>query len=83
MTASQLLVFITVWVTEEELRGEAIKTEDLVDAGYFSRRTAFRRQADFRRAFEREGLRDPHGLKALMVKEPKSSAEYLGTELRV
>ncbi len=61
--AGLVLAFILFWWAEEERRGGPLDgVEDLVDAGYFSRATAYRHLASFRTAFEPWGLKNPHQL---------------------
>jgi hypothetical protein len=69
------MTFITLWWIEEELVGEGVDVEHLVEENYFSRPTAFRRQQLFREAFEPEGLKTPHDLALLLPDRTKSALQ--------
>jgi hypothetical protein len=74
--ASQALIFITAWWTEEELRGRRLRSPDeLVQAHWFSKAAAYRKQILFREAFAPEGLADPHELAELLPDGIKSAVQ--------
>jgi hypothetical protein len=73
LKAGYALTFIVLWWAEEESRCAPIDVEELVEAGYYSRATAFRRQADFRQAFEAEGFKSPHDLAMALPQRTKSA----------
>lgn len=70
--AGLLLTFIVAWWTEEELQGREIDLDDLIEAHWFSRSAAYRKLADFKKAFEPEGLENPHDLAELLPERTKT-----------
>jgi hypothetical protein len=72
--AGLVVTFIVLWWAEEERQGGSLEgVEDLVDSGHFSRAAAFRRQAEFRTAFEPWGLKNPHELAELLPQRTRSA----------